>query len=62
MRMINHLKIQSSKRLSKALFVEEKTHERIHKLKLGLKKKGIRDIDGVINELIDSYKEVSKRK
>jgi hypothetical protein len=50
------------KRLSKALFVEEKTHERIHKLKLGLKKKGIRDIDGVINELIDSYKEVNKRK
>lgn len=52
----------TKKRLSKALFVEEKTHERIHKLKLALKKKGIRDIDGLINELIDSYKEVNKRK
>lgn len=62
MRMTNHLKVRSSKRLSKALFVEEKTHERTHKLKLGLKKKGIRDVDGLINELIDSYKEVNKRK
>lgn len=62
MHMTNHLKVRSSKRLSKALFVEEKTHERTHKLKLGLKKKGIRDVDGLINELIDSYKEVNRRK
>lgn len=60
--MTNHSKAKSSKRLSKAFWVEEKTHKRTHTLKRNLRKKGIRDIDGLINELIDSYKEVNKRK
>lgn len=47
------------KRLSKALFVEEKTHKRVFRRKIDRK---MPDIDTLINHLLDSENEVNRRK
>jgi hypothetical protein len=59
--MTNPLTKLSSKR-SQRLWVTEQTHKKTHKRKLDLKTKGIKDIDDLINHLLEVEKEVNKRK
>lgn len=59
--MTNPLTKLSSKR-SQRLWVTEQTHKKTHKRKLDLKGKGIKDIDDLINHLLEVEKEVNRRK
>ena len=54
--------MQKDLKRSQRLWVTENTHKKTHKRKLDLKAQGIKDIDDLINHLLEVEKEVNRRK